>query len=122
MQRHASVASRARWRCVAGGSTIVETLSDTDKVLRGSFPSQGWFVYLIRGATGRLYCGITTDICRRLREHNHQRSRSSKAVWAMRPVQLVWSEAQPDRSTALRREAAVKRLSRAAKEALIATG
>jgi predicted GIY-YIG superfamily endonuclease len=75
-----------------------------------------WTVYLARCRDGTLYTGITTDPDRRLAEHN---AGSGAAYTRSRlPVALVYWEVVIDRSSALRREHAIKRLSRAAKEAL----
>jgi putative endonuclease len=77
-----------------------------------------WTVYLARCRDGSLYTGITTDPVRRLAEHN---AGSGAAYTRARlPIVLVWLEVVSDRSTALRREHAIKRLNRAAKEALAA--
>jgi len=72
-----------------------------------------------------LYTGITTDLTRRVSEHNGSTPKTGKArgaayTRARRPVELVYCEPFPDRSSASRRESQVKRLSRAAKLALIA--
>ncbi|RVU29584.1 GIY-YIG nuclease family protein [Neptunomonas marina] len=79
-----------------------------------------WFVYLLECADKTLYAGITTDCERRVEEHNHDPRKGAKYTRARRPVALVWSEAQPTRAEATRRELAIKRLSRAKKLALIA--
>ena len=77
-----------------------------------------WIVYLARCRDGSLYTGVTTDPERRLAEHNsgcggsYTRSRM--------PVVLVYWESAQDRSGALRREHAIKRLSHALKEELVA--
>ena len=47
-----------------------------------------WYVYLLRCADATLYCGVTTDMERRLREHNAGR-RGAKYTRARRPVELV---------------------------------
>ncbi len=75
-----------------------------------------WFVYIVRCRGGSLYTGITTDLARRLGEHN--RGRGGKYTASRRPVALVHCEPEPDRSSALKREAALKRLSRRRKELL----
>jgi putative endonuclease len=78
-----------------------------------------WTVYLARCRDGSLYTGVTTDPERRLAEHNsgcggsYTRSRI--------PVVMVYWEPAEDRSGALRRERAIKRLSHARKEALVAS-
>jgi uncharacterized protein (TIGR02453 family) len=79
-----------------------------------------WFVYLARCADGSLYTGVTTDPARRERAHN--RGRGSAYTRTRRPVRLVHLEPAPDRGAALRRELAIKRLTREGKEALMAAG
>ena len=78
-----------------------------------------WFVYLLRGRQRRFYCGITTDLERRVYEHNNDRSRASKCAWAARPLELVWSMQVESRAEASRIEARVKRLKRPQKIALV---
>jgi putative endonuclease len=66
---------------------------------------------------GTLYTGVTNHLERRLATHN--RGRGAAYTRARLPVTLVWSEPAVDRGAALRREAALKRLSRAAKLLLV---
>lgn len=77
----------------------------------------GWLVYLMRCADGSLYTGVATDVARRLKQHNA--GTASRYTRSRRPVELVYYEAQPSRSAALRREAAIKALDRPAKLALV---
>ena len=70
-------------------------------------------VYLIRCRDGSLYTGITNDLARRL--ESHQRGTASAYTRSRRPLALAYQETQPDRGAALRREAAIRRLSRAEK-------
>ncbi len=79
----------------------------------------GWHVYMLRCADGSLYTGIATDVERRVAEHNGDDRLGARYTRARRPVRLVYREACPDRSSAARREAAIKRLPKAAKEALV---
>lgn len=72
-----------------------------------------WLVYLLRCRDGTLYAGATNDLERRLAAH--QSGRGGAYTRARRPVRVVYTEDQPDRGAALRREAAIKRLSRPAK-------
>ena len=74
-------------------------------------------VYLLRCADGTLYCGWTVDVERRLAAHNA--GRASRYTRARLPVELAWSRALPDRGAAMREEARIKQLPRAAKLALI---
>ena len=75
-------------------------------------------VYLLRCADDTLYCGWTTDVRRRLAAHRS--GRASRYTRSRRPVELAAVIAVADRSTALREEARIKRLSRADKLQLIA--
>ena len=79
-----------------------------------------YLVYILRCGDGSLYTGCTNDLPRRLRAH--QSGRGAKYTRSRLPVELVYREAVPDRSAALRREAAIKRMDRRAKLALIAAG
>ena len=76
------------------------------------------YTYLLECADGTLYCGWTNNLEKRLAAH--ERGAGSKYTRARLPVRLVWHEAFETKSEAMRREAAVKRLSRREKEALIA--
>jgi putative endonuclease len=76
-------------------------------------------VYLLRCRDGSLYAGATVDICRRLAAH--QSGRGAAYTRSRRPVVLVYAEPARDRSAALRREAALKRLPRLAKLELVLT-
>jgi putative endonuclease len=76
----------------------------------------GWFVYILRCADGTLYTGITTDPDRRLAQHNA--GTASKYTRARRPAVIAYREEQPDRSSASKREAALKSLRRHEKERL----
>ena len=69
-----------------------------------------YWVYILRCADGTLYTGITNDVPRRLAAHNS--GRGAKYTRGRGPVELVYREACGEKSAALRREAAVKRLSR----------
>src|SRR3954470_7870206 len=75
------------------------------------------FVYLLRCADGSLYCGWTTDVERRLAAHRS--GTGSRYTRSRRPVELAAVIPVADRSAALREEARVKRLPRAAKLRLV---
>jgi predicted GIY-YIG superfamily endonuclease len=77
----------------------------------------GWFVYILRCADGTYYTGITNDLTRRCRQHND--GTASRYTRSRRPARLVYQEPQPDQAAALRREAAIKSLSRRKKALLI---
>jgi len=73
-------------------------------------------VYLLRCNDGSLYTGITNDLPRRLA--SHRSGKASAYTRSRLPVTLAYHEAAGNRGSALRREAAIKRLSRAEKIAL----
>ena len=79
-----------------------------------------WQVYLLQCADQSLYVGVTTDLARRLQQHNGQLAGGARYTQARRPVALVWSEACDSRSDAQQRERALRRLSREQKLAIIA--
>ncbi len=79
--------------------------------------AQHWFVYLVRASNGALYCGITTEPARRLRQH--QSGRGARFFRSSPAQAMVYLETCADKSTALRRELAIKALSKAAKEQLV---
>lgn len=75
------------------------------------------FVYIVECADGSLYTGWAVDVQARLEAHNA--GRGARYTRARRPVKLLYSEAQPSRAAALRREEAIKRWRRARKLALV---
>ena len=77
------------------------------------------FVYIVRCADGSYYTGWTTDVPRRVAEHNA--GRGARYTRQHGPVELVWCEAQPGRSAALKREEQIKRRGRRYKDALVAS-
>jgi putative endonuclease len=80
----------------------------------------GWHVYLLRCRDGTLYAGATNDLAGRLARHAS--GKGARYTRSRLPVTLVWSARARGRSGALRREAALKRLSRAEKLALVGAG
>lgn len=78
-----------------------------------------WLVYMIRADDGRYYTGITTDLKRRWREHTSS-GRGAKFFRGRKPDALIYVETGHDRSSASRREAAIKQLERAQKQQLAA--
>ncbi|GEM_PF-169068 len=78
-----------------------------------------WIIYIVRCRDGSLYTGITTDLTRRIAEHNSPGG-GAKYTRPRRPVTLVYSESTPSRATAAQRENQIKKLSVAGKIRLIA--
>lgn len=76
------------------------------------------YCYLLECADGSYYTGWTADPERRLAQH--LAGRGSRYTRARLPVRLVYLEPQPDRSTAMRRERAIKVMGRARKQQLVA--
>ena len=79
-----------------------------------------WWFYVLRCADDSLYAGITTDVVRRVAEHNGRGRRGAKYTRSRRPVVLLRTWACPDRSSASKLEARFKRLSRSEKLHFIA--
>ena len=78
-----------------------------------------YYVYILKCSDNTLYTGITTDLTRRVEEHNHS-SKGAKYTRVRRPVELVYSEECGDRSVASKREYQIKKkMSRAEKLELI---
>jgi len=77
-----------------------------------------WTVYIIRCDDETLYTGVTTDMDRRFREHL-EHPRGAKYFNGRKPVEVVYTETGHTRSSASRREAAIKKLSRNEKMSLI---
>jgi len=80
--------------------------------------STRWLVYLLRCRDGSLYTGITNDLPKRLKAH--AAGKASKYTRSRLPVRLAYSEPQKSKSAALKREAAIKKLSRPQKDRLMA--
>lgn len=76
-----------------------------------------WHLYLLRLSDSSLYCGITKDLKRRLKEH--RRGRGSKYVKGRLPFELVYLEEHDSRIEAMRREREVKGWSKDRKEKLV---
>lgn len=94
---------------------------DGDELVRSPTGSQSspetWFVYILRCADGSLYTGITKDVNRRCEQHNA--GTASRYTRSRLPVGVEYQEVQSTKSLALKREAAIKNMSRQQKEAII---
>ena len=77
-----------------------------------------WYVYIVECSDGSLYTGITTDVNRRLLEHNYS-FKSAKYTRSRRPVRLVWTKEVKNRSEASKEEYRIKQLTRKKKLKLI---
>lgn len=92
---------------------VLKLLTD----LKNGEPDATWFVYLLRCSDGSIYTGISNDVPRRVEQHNA--GTASRYTRSRLPVVLAYQESQASRSLALKRELAIKALSRQAKESLI---
>ncbi|MBX2858902.1 MAG: GIY-YIG nuclease family protein [Cellvibrionaceae bacterium] len=79
-----------------------------------------WSVYILECADGSFYTGVTTDIDRRIIEHNNNTGRGARYTRGRGPVKLSYIEPQESQSCACKREAQIKRLKRKQKKQLIA--
>ena len=82
---------------------------------------QSWIIYMLRCADDSLYTGITTDVDRRIEQHNGNNKTGAKYTRNRQPVSLVYQEFSVSRSDASKREYAIKGLSRVQKEQLVDT-
>src|SRR5215471_11164350 len=80
-------------------------------------PGNRWFVYLLRCADGSLYTGIAKDVGRRCQQHNA--GSASRYTRSRLPVVVVYEEGQCSKRLALKREAAIKAMTRREKLALV---
>ena len=79
----------------------------------------GWFVYILECNDATYYTGITTDIGRRIQEH--EEGRGAKYTKGRAPLKIVYREECEDRSSASKREMEIKSLSKEDKVALFST-
>ena len=77
-----------------------------------------WVVYILECSDETLYTGISNNLEKRLEQHNNGQE-GAKYTRVRRPVKCVYQEKHPDRSTATKREIAIKKLTRSAKLKLI---
>ena len=76
-----------------------------------------WYLYVLRCGDGTLYTGITTDVQARFAQH--QGGKGAKYTRGRGPLEVVYTEECEDHSAALKRELAVKALSREEKEKML---
>ncbi len=76
-----------------------------------------YYVYLLRCADDTLYCGYTTDVQQRVKTHND--GKGAKYTKSRRPVEVVYTEEFLSKTDALKRECAIKRMTREQKILMI---
>ncbi len=75
--------------------------------------------YILRCSDNSLYCGMTSKLDKRIKEHNSDTSKGAKYLRGKKPVKLVYTEEYSDIKTAMNREFQVKKWTKAKKEALV---
>ena len=97
---------------------VMKLKKDMNDAERKADSSAGtWFVYILRCADDSLYTGITTDVSRRCEQHNA--GTASRYTRSRLPVSVAYQETQATQGLALKREAAIKAMSRREKESLV---
>lgn len=81
-----------------------------------------WHLYMLRTKRGALYTGITTDVERRVAEHEGAGGRGAKCLRSRGPVEVVYRVEVGRRELALRAEGRIKKLPKRAKERIVASG
>lgn len=82
-------------------------------------PGKPWYIYLLRCADNSLYAGVTTDLTRRVKEHNGKSKAAAKYTRVRQPVELVYFEQVANRVAATKREYQIKQLTKQQKETMI---
>lgn len=94
----------------------MRTMGDKPQT-KSNATAQQWVVYVLRCEDGSLYTGITKDLIRRCQQHNT--GTASKYTRSRRPVIVVYQEADHSQVEAMKREAAIKKMTRRGKLAMI---
>jgi putative endonuclease len=97
-----------------------ETPMNKEEQLLTNEPSPTWHVYIVCCKDNSFYTGVTTDLLRRIDEHNSGK-KAARYTRSRRPVELVYSEKAASRSIASRREHQIKKLTLVGKKQLIKT-
>ena len=85
----------------------------------GTTPQYNWLIYILECVDGSLYCGITNNLEKRLKQHNGEIKGGAKYTRSYLPCKLVYKEASASRSEASQREAVIKKMSKDEKQTLI---
>ena len=78
-----------------------------------------WVVYLLECGDKTFYCGITNNLCNRLKQHRGEKPGGAKYTKSRMPLKLVYFEEKENRSEALKQELSIKKMSKSAKNELI---
>ena len=82
-------------------------------------PQNNWLVYILKCRDGSLYCGITNNLKKRLKQHKGEIEGGAKYTRSHWPCKLVYEEKSASRSEASQREAIIKKMSKIEKQTLI---
>jgi len=82
-------------------------------------PQKNWLIYILECRDGSLYCGITNNIEKRLKQHEGEIIGGAKYTRSHWPCKLVYKEKSASRSKALLREAIIKKMSKVEKQTLV---
>ena len=82
-------------------------------------PQNNWLIYILKCVDGSLYCGITNNIEKRLKQHKGEIIGGAKYTRSHWPCKLVYKEKSASRSQASQREAIIKKMSKVEKQTLI---
>ena len=96
--------------------------TEVNKMTQKKPSAPPWWVYIIQTKNGVLYTGCTTNVERRLNEHQAGGAKAAKFLKGKGPLTLRYKEQVADKSCALRREIAIKKMSRDKKLLLIESG
>ena len=84
-------------------------------------PQKNWLIYILECRDGSLYCGITNNIEKRLKQHEGEIKGGAKYTRSHWPCKLVYKEKSANRSKALQREIVIKKMTKIEKQTLISS-
>ena len=82
-------------------------------------PQKNWLIYILKCRDGSLYCGITNNLEKRLKQHKGEIIGGAKYTRSHWPCKLVYKEKSASRSEALQREIVIKKMSKVEKQTLV---
>ena len=88
----------------------------------GTTTQNNWLIYILKCGDGSLYCGITNNLEKRLKQHKGEIKGGAKYTRSHWPCKLVYKEKSESRSEASKRESVIKNMSKDEKQALINLG
>ena len=92
------------------------------KFFMGTTTQNNWLIYILKCGDGSLYCGITNNLEKRLKQHKGEIKGGAKYTRSHWPCKLVYKEKSASRSEASQRELVIKKMSKDEKQSLINLG